>query len=474
MERSECYAILGLTAGASLAELKTAYRQLAKQWHPDRFAQDPEKLKQATTQFQRINEAYEILRLQGETRSTPPAFRTKTTRTKTGYRATTTDPEFYYWAAQKAVNLNAPQEAIDALTQAIRLKPDYLKAYQFRAFLHEQLGHQHQAAADFRKVAELQLHQTTATRTASRPDPEPSSKPPTQAPPAFTLLTQLSGYLRSLALHPKGVLIATADNSKQVLLWHREQQAWFKRLDGHQHIVNAVAWHPRGTMLASADSDGQIRLWNGLYGKQLNILEGHRDRVLSLTWSRDGQVLVSGSRDCTVQLWNLQQKSQKTLKGYGKAVTALAMHPYQGYFASGGLEPLIRLRHSQTGKLIRSLRSNGGTLSLAFHPQGQLLASGGYDAVGYLWDLENRTEPRRLEGHDDRISAIVFNATGQLMATGSWDATIRIWQMPMGTLITTLIGHEDVVSGLAFTPRGDRLISSSWDGTLRSWRVERG
>ncbi|NEO88169.1 MAG: J domain-containing protein [Spirulina sp. SIO3F2] len=189
MELSECYAILGLAAGASLAELKTAYRQLAKQWHPDRFVQDPEKLKQATTQFQKINEAYEILRLQGETRSTPPA-----SQTKTSYRTTTTtDPDFYYWAAQKAVNLNAPQEAIDALTQAIRLKPDYLKAYQFRAFLHEQLGHQHQAAADFRKVAELQLNQTTAARTASRPEPEPSSKPPTQTPPAFTLLTQLSG-----------------------------------------------------------------------------------------------------------------------------------------------------------------------------------------------------------------------------------------------------------------------------------------
>ncbi len=34
-ELTECYDLLGLSPGASPAELKAAYRDLAKVWHPD-------------------------------------------------------------------------------------------------------------------------------------------------------------------------------------------------------------------------------------------------------------------------------------------------------------------------------------------------------------------------------------------------------------------------------------------------------
>jgi hypothetical protein len=52
------YAILGVPAGASAAEIQRAYRRLAKECHPDR---NPDRLDWATTTFQRVNEAYNIL-----------------------------------------------------------------------------------------------------------------------------------------------------------------------------------------------------------------------------------------------------------------------------------------------------------------------------------------------------------------------------------------------------------------------------
>ncbi|MEM8641745.1 MAG: DnaJ domain-containing protein [Cyanobacteria bacterium P01_G01_bin.54] len=472
MDQQDCYVVLGLTAGASLAEIKTAYRQLAKQWHPDRFMQNPAQLQQATLKFQQINEAYETLRFQDELEGGAGNNRSNPTRPTTGHAATYTtavDPESYYQAAQKAANLNRVLEAIENLSQAIRLKPDYLKAYQYRAFLHEQLGHEHRAASDFRKVAELRLVERTADSTVKRP--AAATPEPTRDWPCQKTITGLQGYVRSLSLHPQGVLIAAID-SDQILIWHRTHQTWFRRLQQPHYIVHTVRWHPDGDLLASAGADRQIELWNAVDGQGITTLVGHSDRILSLAWSRDGNTLISGSSDCTVRLWNVREKTQKTLKGYSKEVSALAQHPQQDYFASGGLEPLIRLRHSQTGKLIRSLRSNGGTLSLAFAPQGQLLASGGYDAVAYLWDLESRIDPRRLEGHEDRVSAIAFHPQSKMIATGSWDATIRIWQVETGAAIATLTGHKDVVSALSFTPSGDHLISSSWDGTIRIWQVE--
>jgi curved DNA-binding protein CbpA len=58
IDRSKCYEILGVRAGVSREELKAAYRDLTKVWHPDRFAHDPrlqakaqEKLKEIKRRF---------------------------------------------------------------------------------------------------------------------------------------------------------------------------------------------------------------------------------------------------------------------------------------------------------------------------------------------------------------------------------------------------------------------------------------
>lgn len=56
------YEILELNLGASQEEVKDAYRDLAKVWHPDRFSQDPNLQIKAQEKLKLINEAYEKLR----------------------------------------------------------------------------------------------------------------------------------------------------------------------------------------------------------------------------------------------------------------------------------------------------------------------------------------------------------------------------------------------------------------------------
>jgi len=55
-------ATLGLELGASREDVKRAYRDLSKVWHPDRFTEDPKLQRKAEDQLKAINDAYQHLR----------------------------------------------------------------------------------------------------------------------------------------------------------------------------------------------------------------------------------------------------------------------------------------------------------------------------------------------------------------------------------------------------------------------------
>jgi len=56
--RRDYYDVLGVTRGASAAEVKAAYRRLAKEHHPDR---NPDNRAEAEEKFKELSEAYEVL-----------------------------------------------------------------------------------------------------------------------------------------------------------------------------------------------------------------------------------------------------------------------------------------------------------------------------------------------------------------------------------------------------------------------------
>jgi hypothetical protein len=76
-ELNKYYELLGVRPGASIQELKTAHRDMAKVWHPDRFAHDPRLQQKAQEKLKEINEAYDQLSAARTGRrpraATPPA-----------------------------------------------------------------------------------------------------------------------------------------------------------------------------------------------------------------------------------------------------------------------------------------------------------------------------------------------------------------------------------------------------------------
>lgn len=107
--------------------------------------------------------------------------------------------------------------------------------------------------------------------------------------------------------------------------------------------------------------------------------------------------------------------------------------------------------------------------SLAFSPDGKLLATAGFDNTVKLWDFPAGKETRTLSGHTGPVYCVAFSPDGGTLASSSQDQTIRLWNVADGKFLRELKGHTGIVDSIAFSPDGKLLASGSADKSVRLW-----
>ncbi|MFN6487320.1 NB-ARC domain-containing protein [Nostoc sp. DedQUE02] len=154
------------------------------------------------------------------------------------------------------------------------------------------------------------------------------------------------------------------------------------------------------------------------------------------------------------------------------SISSVAFSPNGKLLATGDADGKTYLWQVEDGKLLFSCTGHSSWVkSVAFSPDGQTLASGSDDQTVKLWDVHTGKCLKTLQGHSNWVRSVAFSPDGQTLASGSEDQTVKLWDVHTGKCLTTLQGNTNRVRTVAFSPDGQTLASGSEKQTIKLWDI---
>jgi WD40 repeat protein len=195
--------------------------------------------------------------------------------------------------------------------------------------------------------------------------------------------------------------------------------------------------------------------------------------VTSVAFSPDG-TLATGDNDGNTYLWDAATRHRiATLTtvttpgpGYVRrrgSVTSVAFSPDGSMLATGDSADYTTLWDVATGRQIAFLpdpssadAQDGGVVAVAFSPDGRMLATADATAGDvYLWDLA--TARRVAAFPDTNVTSVAFSPNGSLLATGDTFGDTSLWDIATGQLGATFtepVADSQGIASVAFSPDG--------------------
>lgn len=247
--------------------------------------------------------------------------------------------------------------------------------------------------------------------------------------------------ITSFTVLPSGNMLSAHSQDNNIKVWDAEKPnapiAEFTETDPVRLIWN-IAFAPTGDLLAVGSREGAIYLWDFKRKERLKPLTGHTDHIWSVTFSPDGKRLATGSSDDTNRLWDVASGEEiaEFPLDEPRTLMEIAFSPC-GNLIAGGLFGELRVwcAESLTTLFAIPQSETQKPYALAFSPCGRYLASGSWWQRGMekmairLWDVASGENIATLWGHPTDIQSLAFSPDGTLLATGSFECTTLLWDL---------------------------------------------
>src|SRR5437667_449038 len=125
--------------------------------------------------------------------------------------------------------------------------------------------------------------------------------------------------------------------------------------------------------------------------------------------------------------------------------SSLAFSPDGSVLAAGSWDTNLRAWNTRNGELLALIEELPVAMfGIAFSPDGKTLATAGVNRIVYLWDSKTWKLARKFVGQPEMISALAYSPDGRFLATGGFNditqahpVSILIWDVGTGKTVRT-------------------------------------
>jgi DNA-binding SARP family transcriptional activator/WD40 repeat protein len=253
----------------------------------------------------------------------------------------------------------------------------------------------------------------------------------------------------------------------------------------------AIDYAPDGRRLAVAGVGGGVGVWDAASGKRLGPLlrtprgavANNPHTVQAVAFGPDG-LLGAAEAGGTVRVWDT---GRRELAGpplrLPPFVLGLAFSPdgsrlaipFGAVLAKG--RDGIEVRDVESGRRVARLRVDGEVRTVAFSPDGGLLAGGQLGGAALLWATDGW---QRVGGplalREATALAVDFSPDSRTLATSHADGAVVLWdvgsQQPIGSPLALPGSPRELYTTARFSPDGKRLFAVHEDGRAFRWEVD--
>ncbi len=180
-----------------------------------------------------------------------------------------------------------------------------------------------------------------------------------------------------------------------------------------------------------------------------------------------------GTRKPDSPPWIAFTVERATLTGHIDLVRSVAFAPDGKVLATGSYDGTAKLWDVATGRELVNLRGGGPVHRVAFTPDGRTLATSDGSGTIKYWEVPSGNRRNLYRAPLAGKSFVTFSADGRLLASGIQN-DVKLYDTVTGNELATLRGHTDQVNpNSEFSPDGTLLATGSYDHTIRLWDVAR-